>query len=76
MYIREINSSSKTGWSINGYLSCPGEDKLWKLECHSGPVSRGNILISTTSLKADVAGDEPSKLRAATACVPLYFTLI
>ena len=44
----------KTGWSINGYLGSPEEGKLWKLGCHSGPVSRGNRLISTTSSKADM----------------------
>ena len=42
---------------------------LWKVECHSGPVSRRNGLIFTTGSKANVTGDErPLQLRAATKC--------
>ena len=46
------------------------EGKLWKLGCHSGPVSRGNGLISTTGSKADVTRDKRLQLRAAIACAP------
>ena len=48
----------KTGWLINGYLGKPGKGKLWELGCQSGPVSRGNGLISTTCSKANVTEDE------------------
>ena len=34
--------------------------------CHSGPASRGNILISITGSKAYVTGDERRQLLAAT----------
>ena len=40
------------------YQGKPGEDKLWKLGCHSGPVSWRNGLIFITGSKADVTGDE------------------
>ena len=53
---------------MNGYLGKPWEGKLWKLECHSGPVSRRNGLISTTGSNFDVVRDERLHLRAATAC--------
>ena len=57
------------------YLGKPGEGKLWKLGCHSGPVSQDNKLISTTGSKANVARDEHPYLCAATACAPtLPFT--
>ena len=39
-----------------------------ELGCHSGPVSRGNGVISTTGSKANVMRDERPQLRAATAC--------
>ena len=42
----------------NWYLGKPEDDKLWKLGCYCGPVSRGNGFISTTGSKADVAEDE------------------
>ena len=48
----------------------PGEGKLWKVGCHSGPVSRCNGSISTTGSKANVMGDERLQLRAAIACAP------
>ena len=60
----------KMGWSINGYLGKPWEGKLWKLGCHSGPVSQGNGLISITGSKVNVTGDERLQLHAATACTP------
>ena len=59
-------SSSQMGWWINGYLRKPGEGKLWKLGCHTGTVSRGNGLITTTGSKANVTGDEHLHLRTAT----------
>ena len=55
-------------WSKTELIS--GEGKQWKVGCHSGPVSRGNRLISTTGSKANVAGDEHPQLRTATVCVP------
>ena len=56
-------SSSQMGWLINGYLGKPGEGKLWKLGCHSGPVSWSNGLISTKGSKADVTGNEHPQLQ-------------
>ena len=46
----------------------PRIGKLWKLKCHSGPVSRGNRLLSTTGSKAYVTGDERPQLCTATVC--------
>ena len=46
----------------------PGEGKLCKVGCHSGPVSRHNGLISTTGSKVNVTGDEHLQLRTAIAC--------
>ena len=63
-------SSSQMGWLINGYLGKPGEGKLWKLGCHSGPVSRSIGLISTTGSKANVMGDERPRQHLATANAP------
>ena len=65
------------GWLINRCLGKPGEGKLWKVRCHSGPAFQGNGLISTTGSKVNVTGDERPQLRAVTACVnTLYFTLL
>ena len=60
-------SCSSSQMLINDYLEKPGEGKLWKLGCHSGPESQGNRSISTRSSKTDVTEDERSQLRAATA---------
>ena len=46
------------------------EGKMWKVGCHSGPVSRRNGSISTTGLKAFVTGDERLRLLAAIVCAP------
>ena len=58
-------SSSQMGWSIYVYLGKPGIGKLWKVGCHSGPVSRRNESISTTGSKTYATGDERPQLRAA-----------
>ena len=46
------------------------EGKLWKVECHSGPVTWNNVLISTTGSKADVTRNERPHLCVVTACAP------
>ena len=54
----------------------PGEGKQWKVECDSGPVSRHNGLLSTTSIKANVTGDECPQLCTAITCantLPYHF---
>ena len=43
---------------------------MWKLRCHSGPVSRRNRLVSTTGSKDNVTGDKRPQLRAVIVCVP------
>ena len=63
-------------WLINGYLGKPGEDKLWKVGCHSGPVSRCNGLNSTTGSKANATGDERPRLPAAIACASTLSVLL
>ena len=61
----------KTSWLINGNLGKPGEGKLWKLECHSGPVSlHKELIFTTTDSKANATGDEFLELHPATACGP------
>ena len=47
---------------VDKYLGKRRENKLWKVGCHSGPVSRRNKLISTTVSKANVTGDERPQL--------------
>ena len=44
---------SLSGWSINGYLGQPREDKLWEPGCHIGPMSRGKGFLSTTGVGID-----------------------
>ena len=57
-----VNREMFTDWFNNHFVPAAQahcrKGKLWKLGCHSGPVSRGNVLISTTGSKADATGDE------------------
>ena len=53
-----------------GYLGQPKGGRLWKLGCHSDPVSLGNGLIYITDSKANVTGDDRPQLRAVTASAP------
>ena len=74
---RTVSAQTHPTESINGYL---GKTKvpiyrpswvscaLWKLICHSGPVSWGNGLISTIGTKTNEMGDERQQLLAAIAC--------
>ena len=51
------------------------EGKLWKLGCHSGPVTWRNGLLSTTGSKAYVTGDERRSHSTRSYSVCPRFTL-
>ncbi len=68
-------SSSLTARLINGYVGKPGKGKLWWQGCHSGRVSRGNGLPSTTRSRTDVTEMSNEATPCFSVCSHLYLHL-